>query len=382
MSAAQIGALWPLVLLGTVAFAIVFGIVRGRVTAVRENAFNQSLRAELEESARKRQAFADARDAAFAAGFLPGRRWLAEFIAEAERVQDTRDRQLQFKSHPALKSAEVVKEVKREKRELQARVKFLEYQLRSYEEYFPALEEFRESLLDERVPLAAGADNLDAIELADPVQLILNRDEWNALTPSARNQLALDRYVARRKSDWEIGLHYERYIGYLRESAGFAVTYRGAIFRLEDMGQDLICKKGPRTEIVQAKCWSTSKTIHEKHVFQLFGTSVHYRLGHPHEQVAPVFVTTTQLSAVALEVAELLEVRVETVALPTMYPLIKCNINAATRERIYHLPFDQMYDRTQIRQPGECFVTTVAEAEEAGFRRAWRYHLAAAETSE
>ena len=89
-----------------------------------------------------------------------------------------------------------------------------------------------------------------------------------------------------------------------------------------------------------------------------------------------MLVTTTALSPVAQEAAELLEVRVETVRLPSVYPLIKCNINPATNERIYHLPFDQMYDRTQIRLPGECFVLTVAEAEERGFRRAWRHYLA------
>ena len=54
--------------------------------------------------------------------------------------------------------------------------------------------------------------------------------------------------------------------------------------------------------------------------------------------------------------------------------MIKCNINQATNERIYHLPFDQQYDRTKIIPAlGECYVRTVAEAESLSFRRAFRH---------
>lgn len=43
-------------------------------------------------------------------------------------------------------------------------------------------------------------------------------------------------------------------------------------------------------------------------------------------------------------------------------------------ERIYHLPFDQQYDRTKIIPAlGECYVRTVSEAESLGFRRAFRH---------
>ena len=43
-------------------------------------------------------------------------------------------------------------------------------------------------------------------------------------------------------------------------------------------------------------------------------------------------------------------------------------------EMIYHLPFDQMYDRVVIEpEKGECYVKTVAEAEQKGFRRAYRW---------
>lgn len=47
----------------------------------------------------------------------------------------------------------------------------------------------------------------------------------------------------------------------------------------------------------------------------------------------------------------------------------------ATKEKIYHLPFDQQYDKTKVEPArGEFYCRTVAEAEEAGYRRAFRYH--------
>ena len=58
------------------------------------------------------------------------------------------------------------------------------------------------------------------------------------------------------------------------------------------------------------------------------------------------------------------------------YPCIKCNINRDTNgveTKIYHLPFDQQYDATMIDKSGEFMATTVAEAENAGFRRAFKW---------
>lgn len=345
---------WGLIALGIACIA--FGITRG--------AYNTRLRMYL-----------NGRDASFKKGYLEGRKWLAAFIAEAEEARDGRDRYLVSKSHPARKSAAIVKEVKREKRELRERLTFLEYQLKSYEEYFPQLEEYRELILDEQVPLSSESDNLEALEAADPSRVYLSREEWDRLSVTDRNQLALDRYVARHKKDWEIGRQYERYLGSLREQDGWIVTYHGALHGFEDLGRDLICTKGGLVEIVQAKCWSRSKLVHEKHLFQLFGTTVHYRHSNPGVHVTPVLCTTTSLSEVATEVAHALGVRIESVSLPSSYPMIKCNINASTREKIYHLPFDQQYDRTQVSRPGECYVATVTEAERLGFRRAWRHQM-------
>ena len=57
------------------------------------------------------------------------------------------------------------------------------------------------------------------------------------------------------------------------------------------------------------------------------------------------------------------------------YPCIKCNINYNDYgiSKIYHLPFDQKYDVTKITNKGEFYAMTVQEAEEAGFRRAFKW---------
>jgi hypothetical protein len=85
-------------------------------------------------------------------------------------------------------------------------------------------------------------------------------------------------------------------------------------------------------------------------------------------------VTTTSLSSEARKAAEHLQIEVkERLILNKKFPMIKCNINQATGAKIYHLPFDQQYDRTKIIKQGERYVATVAEAEALGFRRAYRY---------
>lgn len=90
-------------------------------------------------------------------------------------------------------------------------------------------------------------------------------------------------------------------------------------------------------------------------------------------RIIPVFVTTTKFSNTARKFANSLNVLLMTVPLED-YPMIKCNINRNTGERIYHLPFDQQYDKCIINPAeGEFYAKTVKEAEENGFRRAMRW---------
>ena len=86
------------------------------------------------------------------------------------------------------------------------------------------------------------------------------------------------------------------------------------------------------------------------------------------------FVTSTNLSDIAKNFATALDIEVQEDFPFQKYPCVKCNVSRRKEEKIYHLPFDQQYDRTLIEEErNERYVETVSEAEELGFRRAWRW---------
>lgn len=353
--------------------------LRKRLDADR-SALEQQAAVRVREIETREAYLADLR-AQFAAGILPGRSWLAKFLAEADRALDESisDR-LREKKHPAPKAADEVAEARAERRLVKERAKFLEYQLLSLKEYFPFLEEYEDVILDESIPLGSGNSNLIALEESDPVLRFVAKSDYDQLSTAERNQLALDRYLGGTLGPAAIGKLYERYLGLLYERDGWKVEYHGIVKGLEDLGRDLICSRGNEVKIVQAKCWSKAKTIHEKHIFQLFGTTQLYLMTRGKSElfapsVSARFVTTTSLSVVARQAAEWLKIEVqEDCPLNKSFPMIKCNINQATKEQIYHLPFDQQYDRTKIvAELGECYVATAPEAERLGFRRALRF---------
>jgi hypothetical protein len=280
---------------------------------------------------------------------------------------------LENKKHPAQKAADEVRRVSAEKKALRVQLKYLEYAIKTYHEYYPVLEEYSDDILNELATL--DLENDDAPD-ADRVARYISREEYARLSTTQRNQLALDKWKARRKSNVEIGRIYERYLGYLYEQDGWAVTFVGALEGLEDMGRDLLCIRDDEVHVVQAKYWSKHKTIHEKHIFQLYGTSLLVPRTHQElrgRRIVPIFATTTVLSDTALWAAKALDVQIRSIDMDQDYPVIKCNINGD--ERIYHLPFDQQYDRVRIiPAKGELYVKLVAEAEAKGFRRAKRFY--------
>ena len=86
-------------------------------------------------------------------------------------------------------------------------------------------------------------------------------------------------------------------------------------------------------------------------------------------------MTSTVISDEARKIAELLQMEVWEKEKLADYPMIKCNVNRTNGERIYHMPYDQMYDNTRIEpKRGEFYAMTVEEAEAKGFRRALRHY--------
>ena len=149
---------------------------------------------------------------------------------------------------------------------------------------------------------------------------------------------------------------------------------------LSDLGRDIIAERveldGSRTIlIIQCKRWSEKKVVHENAICQLYGTAVEYKIRHRNYincKFTPMFISTTELSDMAKEFAKYLGVAVYIISMGE-YPMIKCNINGG--EKIYHLPFDQQYHRTEIKNDGEFYASTVKEATSRGFRRALKHFI-------
>lgn len=306
--------------------------------------------------------------------------WLAQVFADVIYYYDQdKAKELENRPRPAYKAAEQVREIAQEKRELQKWCKLLEYQLNFYENAFPWLEDIKEANIYEIWENTQAISSTESDNADEYVRMKnwLSPDEYTLLSTQGKYQLALDRYQKRNKSNWEVGIEFERYIGYLFEKGGEKVRYNGAIKGLEDMGRDLIVEKDDKIRVVQCKRWATHKTIHEKHIFQLYGSMVMLSMTNPAKPVEGVFITTAPLSETAQQCADYLHITVRQMTpeeLPDNYPVIKCNISRRDGTKIYHLPFDQQYDKVVIEpDKGEFYATTIAEAEAAGFRRAWRH---------
>lgn len=301
--------------------------------------------------------------------------WLSNLYADYyDAFYGSLEKRLRTKRSPAVKAADEVSAIRRDMKQIVSQNKMLEYQLHFYELLFPWLEEFKElTPQDAYLSQTVVFDGSDSESEYNSVKSWLSPAEYQNLSSCDKFQMALDRYQRRAKTNWEIGIEYERYIGYLCEQGNYRVQYTGAKLGLEDMGRDLIISSEDKTIVVQCKRWAHNKTIHEKHIFQLFGTCVLLELQSPGIQIIGAFVTTAHLSETAKSCALRLGIKIYEDVPMQPYPVIKCNISR-TGEMIYHLPFDQQYDRVVIDSArGEFFASTVLEAENASFRRAKKH---------
>lgn len=300
-------------------------------------------------------------------------KYLASAYADAVALVFTNSANyLKRKSHPAYSAAEVVKNMRNEAKQHAADAKMYQYQYELLLHSMPSVEDSLEG--DGTMEIVKDYFEQNAVdnEDYDRVQDYVSKDEYNKLSVDARNQLALDRYMHRHKNNWQIGRDYEMYICHWLKEKGYKVEHTG-IKGFEDLGRDIIAHKDGLDYIIQCKYWSKNKVIREKYIMQLYGTTIAYKVekGHlflPHG----IFFTNIDLSDTAKKFAAFLDISVIKQPMGD-YPVIKCNVNQGNK--IYHLPFDQQYDRTQICKPGEFYANTVKEAVTVGFRRAYRHHF-------
>jgi len=299
---------------------------------------------------------------------------LISHIQEYEKMRDDNlSHYLVTKSHPAYSSAQIVKEEARRRRKAEFDRKTTQSIIEYYESIAPFLVDLRDDVAN--IEDLEKYREYDEEEKQDPATLYLAKEEYRKLPSIERNQMALDRFWKRPKSKWLIGRIYERYVGYLYEQQGYEVDYHGIFRGFEDLGRDLICKKGHELIVIQCKNWSKFSTIYEKHIFQFFGTVFQYKDENPSANVKAIFYTTTNLSDLARRFAHELGIELqENFKMDNSYPCVKCNISTLDGTKIYHLPFDQMYDKVKIEpHKSEFYCDTVEKAEKAGFRRAFRY---------
>ena len=324
--------------------------------------------------------------------------WLAEAYADYFALKDGEiEKYLKHKKHPAYTAAENVKIIKNEKRELVKENRTISYKINYFEKLFPWLSELIAEDEDEEMPVRMEEeDGIKNDNTDDRVKIYLTPEEYKSLPSVERNQMALDRYLKNRhKSKWAIGRDYEMYVGYLYDQKGYSIEYKGIIDGFEDLGRDIIAKKSDEICIIQCKRWAQYKEIHEKHIFQLFGTTMEYWIKNfrnhkkpksfeefakflNENKLRPIFFTSTSISGKAREMANALSVEIIENEPLGEFPRIKCNINNDEfgQTKIYHLPMDQQYDRTIIgNRSGEFYAFTVKEAEDAGFRRAFRHRF-------
>lgn len=205
------------------------------------------------------------------------------------------------------KKVKSIREIRADAKNRIEEAKIATYQLEYLKTMFPAIEDILET---DYKDLSLSETKITD---SDPIRNYISKEEWFALSESQKNQLALDRYIeSRKKTKWQIGRDYELYVGYKYSLKGYKVDFYGSYMGLEDLGRDLIAKKNGKTLVIQCKYWSQKKTIHEKHIAQLYGTAVCYSLQNdiPFETVTPVLITNITLSDTAKEFSEYLSIKI------------------------------------------------------------------------
>lgn len=275
-----------------------------------------------------------------------------------------------------MKKVRSLRDLKKETRDQLEQANVSYYQLQYLLQLFPSLQDILDSEYDEIKFDLKDFDYKDQ----DPARSFLSKEEWDKLSETERNQLALDRYIeSHSKNNWQIGRDYELYVGQQYQDKGYDVDFTGSYMGLEDMGRDLICKKNNNVLIIQCKYWGKDKEIHEKHINQLYGTMITYCIENniPKKNVKGVFITNIRLSKTAYRFAKMLGIEFITDKKMNDFPRIKCNLGVdeyGKKVKIYHLPMDLSYDVAKICNKGEFYAYTVKEAEKAGFRRSYKWH--------
>lgn len=146
-----------------------------------------------------------------------GNPWLAEAFADYFEFQDLRIAEhLSSKLHPALRAADQVREIARARHEAEKKWRRACYLFRYWQDLLPHLFDFEGETIDDMIATTLNLPEEEEIEEGvDPAVYWQGDAVKENLTHKQRLQNALDNWRRyRKKSNWQIGKDYERYVAW------------------------------------------------------------------------------------------------------------------------------------------------------------------------
>jgi hypothetical protein len=149
--------------------------------------------------------------------------WLASAIADFYALISERDaKYLENKSHPATRSAEVVREYGKKQRDAIRESRLMRYRVECYGKIFPWISDY----VGDDVPDAAvDVSGVEHNQEDDAAKYWLSKADYERLPTVEKYQKALDNWKRRKRSNWEIGRDYERNVGYVYETQGYEIYW-------------------------------------------------------------------------------------------------------------------------------------------------------------
>lgn len=281
------------------------------------------------------------------------------------------EKYFRFKKNPSYKSADYIREIKGDFKNLQIENRKLKLLLSEFIE-----EEKQEEKEKEE-------NTFNDLQKAYQYNKI-SPEEWEKLTYIQKLDLTVTRYRERWKNKLNIGLEFERYCGYLYEKEGYTVEYNGILKGKSDGGIDLIAYNKNEKIYIQCKYWSAHKQIRENIITQLFGSALKMAMdnGETYEsfiekvkakKIRIALLTKTELSDDAKEFCSILSIIYkENIEINPDYPIIK---GVEGEEKIFYIPTDFPYDNIKYKSTYKkyCRFETCEKAEQMGYRHCYKW---------
>lgn len=303
-------------------------------------------------------------------GFLEGRKWLAQAWVDLVSHQDDQAlHPLSLNTRDPADRDDLIAELRTQRYELLSNHRMMEYQLASYEEYFPFLADFRDTVLNEDVRLKTlGFEALQDIEPALAIGY-LSETEYRSRPIAEVMQIALKRYLNKSMSRFEYARHYERFIRYLFEKDGWQVTLQSHIEGFNEFGRDLFCVQGDQACLVVTEYHSESQAVREHNMLRLYRSMIQMKLTRPELTISLYQFSHEAPTDDTRLMAEELDIHLKHQPL-RRFPMVKCQKDPITQQDLYHLPFDPGYDELQMTiEHDSCYQPGPIKAEQAGYVR-------------